>query len=1349
MPRPGKFDELLCTMPRRRNKGGETHELEGPDIDGMRRRRSALKGWVVRCSNRVDEVLKGEAVDASLLRVVTDDLSVKLKGFDEFQLEFECAVPDADVERVIEDAAVVRDDALSLLAKAEQKYKALGEQNVEKGPAEKKLLKEDRETRESSVELPKIELPQFSGNILEWVTFWEQFSAIVLQSKMPDISKFTYLLSSLKGEARRCIEGIPLTASNFNVACELLEKRYGKAERIIYAHVQALMRIDFSNPRDACNELFAHVRCLENLGISPDQYGVILTPMVVSKLPGHMRLDWARQCEGKESDLGFLMNFVLEEVEKIERSETYKAPAVNQGKKPGERRNDRGERRNDRGEHRGLPTASALTSDGKPKCELCEKVHRTENCFAFLKLSIPERWQKVKTSGICFVCLKRGHFADKCSGKCSRCNGRHHELCCSTEQTQAKEVSAALASKTQDYSTCYQIAEAFCGKRKINILFDSGSDRSYVSSNIVRFVRPRFMGRQELKVCSFGGSAVPLSADTYELKLKTRHSGTVVLRALEVPQICSPLRRCKLLPEDLLPLSVSDLAAEPNTLMSSIDVLIGLDQYWDLVGSHQMRVDNGLMAQRSAFGWLLSGKVGSSAGDGLVSHQLFTEGCIRKFWDLDSLGVVAAEEEADSELTKKFQDELTYKDGRYEASLLWKENSRELLLDNEPAARRCLNSLCRRLDREPELKAGYEHALREMEQMGFVEEVPEDDAGAAPVFYLPHHPVVRGESTTTKIRPVFNASFKGVNGVSLNDCLHPGPSLNPDLTEVLLRFRRWPFVVTADVTKAFLQIGLHPRDRDVHRFLMRDGDTIGKMRFLRVTFGVSCSPFMLNATVRHHLKLYSENTVVDELNCNLYVDDWLSGADSEAAAFQLFEQAQKIMNSAGMKLAKWSSNSAVVCDRIGVALGENTTKLLGVIWSPKEDCFSFRAFPVPSDVVFTKRIVLSYLARCFDPIGFLSPVIMFAKCLFQKLWALGIEWDAELSPEQSSQFMDWLNSLKLLENWNIPRQFVSGSWCIVAQECCLHVFADASERGYGAAVYLVVGSKGTCESSLVFSRARIAPLKKITLPRLELMACLVACRVLKFVMKALKMDGALYRCWTDSTIALSWIQGEASKWKPFVSNRVREIQESTDPALWKHCKSADNPADLLSRGVLAAALIRSPLWLSGPEWLVTGTYPKSCSTPPRSGEIEVEHRVVLVSGADPVNVLPVQRWSSFRKAVRVTAWVRRFIDNSLQLVWRGGDRMTGGLTQVELLEAERVLICSIQAEAFKSDVAAVKAGRALRPGSPLQKLTPMIDEHGMLRIRGRLQEANMSYSARHPIILPKGHAAAILARCSS
>ena len=247
-------------------------------------------------------------------------------------------------------------------------------------------------------------------------------------------------------------------------------------------------------------------------------------------------------------------------------------------------------------------------------------------------------------------------------------------------------------------------------------------------------------------------------------------------------------------------------------------------------------------------------------------------------------------------------------------------------------------------------------------------------------------------------------------------------------------------------------------------------------------------------------------------------------------------------------------------------------------WTPSQDCFLFEGIEISADLCLTKRLVLNFISQLFDPLGFLTPFIMTAKCLFQQIWRLGLDWDQVLPGDMQETFSKWTKDLDVLKEWRIPRRYSETLWSETTA-CQLHCFGDASQQAYGACVYLVVqGPDGMWSSSLVLSRAKVAPLKRISLPRLELLAAVLCARLLVYVKQALKLNEDVEcHCWTDSTVGLAWIQSDPYKWKAFVGSRVAEIQDLVNPSQWHHCSGKENPADAVTRGISAEELMKSRL----------------------------------------------------------------------------------------------------------------------------------------------------------------------------
>ena len=253
---------------------------------------------------------------------------------------------------------------------------------------------------------------------------------------------------------------------------------------------------------------------------------------------------------------------------------------------------------------------------------------------------------------------------------------------------------------------------------------------------------------------------------------------------------------------------------------------------------------------------------------------------------------------------------------------------------------------------------------------GIVEEVlPHEQKVDRPIFYMPHRPVVRETAVSSKVRPVFDASARGYNGVSLNDCMEVGPNLLSNLTEILLRFRRWCIGISSDVEKAFLQISVSEGDRDVHRFLWNLGGETKHLRFRRVPFGNCASPFLLNATIQHHLAKFPNSRVIEELKDNLYVDDWLTGADSAEEGCKLIQEASDVMNQAAMPLAKWVSNSPAVAEVLhrdfkDKFIDAESVKVLGMKWLATSDAFSFSIASLPDGFASQNELFWATFPDC-------------------------------------------------------------------------------------------------------------------------------------------------------------------------------------------------------------------------------------------------------------------------------------------------------------------------------------------------------------------------------------------------
>ena len=471
--------------------------------------------------------------------------------------------------------------------------------------------------------------------------------------------------------------------------------------------------------------------------------------------------------------------------------------------------------------------------------------------------------------------------------------------------------------------------------------------------------------------------------------------------------------------------------------------------------------------------------------------------------------------------------------------LPWKEGHRELP-SNYATCKTRLKSLLGRLRNEPEILREYDKVIREQLKAGVIERVYQSDEGGK-VHYLPHQAVIRKEAETTKLRVMFDAlSKEGKRGTSLNDCLHVGPPLTPLLYDILLRFRENRIGIVGDIKKAFLNIEVDEKDRDCLRFLwiedpFDDNSRIVIFRFCRVVFGVNCSPFLLDGTLRTHLQKYKHDdpVFVAKILRSLYVDDLVSGGKNKEEVKGLYDHASKRLAEGGFKLRKWHTNdkeiSRLISENESSKSDQNSAnkeaesdsyaketlgtqsqikghKVLGLEWDCDKDTLRFDLEKLSQTAVKlhpTKRNILSTLAGLFDPLGIISPITVSMKALFQELCVEKLGWDDELNEGHKERWDSWVKDL-------VKTKVITFNRCLYynIQEnvlaSYLHGFGDASNLAYCAVVCFVYESGTGTYVKMLTSKTRVAPLKPLTIPRLELMSARILASLVDKVKKALE-----------------------------------------------------------------------------------------------------------------------------------------------------------------------------------------------------------------------------------------------------
>ena len=378
------------------------------------------------------------------------------------------------------------------------------------------------------------------------------------------------------------------------------------------------------------------------------------------------------------------------------------------------------------------------------------------------------------------------------------------------------------------------------------------------------------------------------------------------------------------------------------------------------------------------------------------------------------------------------------------------------------------------------------------------------------------------------------------------------------------------------------------------------------------------------------------------------------------------------------------------------------TKTLGIEWNTAKDHFRFTIAKLPPLHNVTKRVLVSDIAKTFDVLGFFSPAVIKVKILLQKLWEQRIDWDDQVPPPIYDDWLQWRSELPLLADKHLPRCYFDKGLQIVDKQ--LHGFSDASENAYTAVVYLrMVDTFGKIQISFVAAKTKVAPIKRLTIPRLELCGAYLLAQLLSHVKGVLQLPLRNVHAWTDSTIVLNWLTGNPRRFKTYVGNRVSSVVELIPPDRWNHVEGIENPSDCASRGLFPSELLDHPLWWNGPPWLRqdASQWPKQVSITPLDNTDEERELSFHTTTSSISPVLKIGNFSSFTRLKRVTAWVFRFIHNCRCRKLQIEPIHEAHLTTKELHKAEVHWYLDAQVVHFAKSIAALRSESSLPKASPL------------------------------------------------
>ena len=1068
------------------------------------------------------------------------------------------------------------------------------------------------------MKLPKIEVPTFDGDLLQWQTFWEQFSiAIDSRTDISDTEKLVYLRLAIKaGSAKSIVEGLSHTGDQYKEAVASLKSRYNRPRLIHQTHVKKICEV-YSLKEGSGRELrrlhdtvIQHLRALKAMGQEPS--GSFITSMLELKLDKDTMFEWQRASQGctETPHCDKLLEFLDLRAQASETCATEpRKPFVK--KYPS----------------KSIAAFSANASEQITNCTLCKtEKHPMYSCPRFKSLPHEKMLTTVRSGNLCLNCLRPGHISKNCvsNNRCRRCQRPHHTLLHSEAKTSnvTKELDTQVTSPVeQQHSstvapvmitsntqagavgkplmmTCQVLIHAPDGSSiRARGLLDSGSTTSFVSERLAQSLRlPR--SSQPIKISGIAGIShkSPLhSVATFKMSPVLSPKEKMNISAIVVPRVTCDL------PIQLVHhnpqwnhLSGLQLADPEFGQPGKIDLLLGIDIYTDVLLQGRRNGPFGSpTAFETKFGWVLAGRTNAHATspqDVAIHHVAVETGddILRKFWELEENPRNPALTPEEKTVVQHFEQTHSRNDsGRFVVPLPKGPHAKPLGESRSQAVRRFL-SLERTLHSKKQFKE-FSTVMEEYIEMKHAEAVPTVDLQkpSNSTFYLPMHAVRKEHSTTTKLRVVFDASAKSSSGVSLNDTLLVGPTVHPPLIDVLLHFRTHRIALTTDVSKMYRAVELAPTDKDLHRFVWRSNPKSAMLdyRMTRVTFGVSASSFAANMSVKQNAHDFEVEypQAAQAVKTSFYVDDGLTGADSVSQAIQLQRQLQDLFMKGGFLLRKWNSSNPQVLQHLSPELkdtqpsqmmpsSEQYTKTLGIEWNASKDHFRLTISEPPQLESITKRGLVSDVAKTFDVLGWFSPSTIKVKILMQQLWEHKIDWDDPVPSSIRDAWSQWRSELHMLSQKHLPRCYFDKSTDPALIE--MHGFSDASEAAYSAVVYLRITDKsGNVQTSLVSSKTKVAPIKRLSIPRLELCGAQLLAQLMHHIGNVLKIPLNHTYAWTDSTIVINWLDGSPKRFKTYVGNRISTIVDLIPPDKWRHVNGLENPADCASRGLYPSELL--------------------------------------------------------------------------------------------------------------------------------------------------------------------------------
>ncbi|XP_074034243.1 uncharacterized protein [Leptinotarsa decemlineata] len=921
------------------------------------------------------------------------------------------------------------------------------------------------------------ELLFFDGKLKDWPLFISQFNRKTNMYQYPEDEVMLMLQRCLKGEALEAVRSLLLRPKNIIHVIETIEMRFGRPEYVIGSLINKTQNLQFVRDGDFNNfvKFSCHVNnlvaTLEQFEASNHLNNPFLLEQLLGKLPNSLKLQWGQKMVlkgGKVNlkDFGIWANELSSTACYVSRK-TFPTTSHHQKKC-----------NNSRSENILVATNQA---NDDPKCIYCNKTgHEIYNYSILKNDSIDIRWSKLFNTKICFCCLKTGHSKRFCRSK-QRCGFKgcklhHHSL---LHKSEVSDVLSHTEKNDENFQTVcltnnnskvlLRIApiKIYGPKGYINTyaLFDEGSTIYLIESQIAEQLglsgetKPLCMQWTKNIVSYDEGSKC------IDMKISGVHEGARIFQMSGLRTVTNLSLPSQTIVMDnfkdyvhLQELPIQDmLDANPS-------VLIGQDNIHLTVARkvHQSS-EHSPIATETILGWVIHGNTSESDQNVYSFHICSCDNndelnrLVRKSFSTESFGVSVNNRIIDIAHRRTLdilEKNTVYLENekRYETGLIWKNDN-----------------YCNKIS--DYLKKGY---IRKLETSKAIEQ-------NSRTWYLPHFGVVN-PNKPNKLRLVFDAAAKS-NGTSLNENLLQGPDYLTLLPGVLMHFRRSKWGFCGDITEMFHRVKIRKEDRCAQRFLWRNGEQhrqVDEYELQVMMFGASCSPYSPQYVKNLNAKQSKYPELIKDVERNFYVDDYLDFYDTVQEALSKIERIIELHKNGGFDIVNWSSNSPLVISKYGNEHVEkyfnksSLDRILGVWWDVKSDSFTIKVdyHKVPKEitdgtVIPTKRQVLQLVMSIFDPLGFLTFLSIKGKIILQAIWRSGIGWDDKIPTTIFHRWLEWLKKI--------------------------HIFCDSSEEAFAVKAYLRIIFETHIEVSFVKAKARVSPLKPISIPRLELQAAVADC----------------------------------------------------------------------------------------------------------------------------------------------------------------------------------------------------------------------------------------------------------------